>query len=310
MNYNVFISYSRKDASTVDKICKVLDQHQITYFIDRSGISGGLEFPEIIVNAIENSDIFLFIGSKNSYASKYVSNEITYAYNVRPHNTIIPYMIDSTPLPQVLQFIFGNVNYRNIKEHPIQKVLINDIKTMLKKVNPEMSNVKETEIRKADSRSLLKERHPLLLAGVGVQVVLYTALLFFFGQLFFFGYIQQGSHGIGWWTNVLLSVSFIASIFSTLMLLFKRKKLFYYALCGLDVVQALSISCIGSVVAMRGSSYVTNTYSAISSFGHLLLANRLWMSLLIILMIAIHSYVMYTILKLKHNGVSAWEKMK
>ena len=38
MKYNVFISYSRKDTKTVDKICNAFDKNGITYFIDRIGI--------------------------------------------------------------------------------------------------------------------------------------------------------------------------------------------------------------------------------------------------------------------------------
>lgn len=81
--YDVFISYSRKDSKIADRICSELKKNNITYFIDRKGIAGGLEFPEIIVDAIENSKVFLFIGSKNSYASRYVINEVTYMYNVK-----------------------------------------------------------------------------------------------------------------------------------------------------------------------------------------------------------------------------------
>lgn len=39
MKYNVFISYSRKDTKTVNKICNAFDKNGITYFIDRIGIS-------------------------------------------------------------------------------------------------------------------------------------------------------------------------------------------------------------------------------------------------------------------------------
>ena len=44
MAYDVFISYSRKDTAIADKICKALDKAGITYFIDRKGINGGMEF--------------------------------------------------------------------------------------------------------------------------------------------------------------------------------------------------------------------------------------------------------------------------
>ena len=52
MAYDVFISYSRKDTAIADKICKTFDSVGITYFIDRQGIGGGFEFPEVLANAI------------------------------------------------------------------------------------------------------------------------------------------------------------------------------------------------------------------------------------------------------------------
>lgn len=60
MQYDVFISYSRKDTPIAEKICKALDDANITYFIDRQGIGGGLEFPKVIANAILESRLFLF----------------------------------------------------------------------------------------------------------------------------------------------------------------------------------------------------------------------------------------------------------
>lgn len=46
--YDVFISYSRKDSAMADRICQVLDQHQISYFIDRERIGGGLRYAKVI----------------------------------------------------------------------------------------------------------------------------------------------------------------------------------------------------------------------------------------------------------------------
>ena len=92
MQYDVFISYSRKDTPIAEKICKALDDANITYFIDRQGIGGGLEFPKVIANAILESRLFLFLASENSYTSKFTSSEITFAFNKKPKETIVPYI--------------------------------------------------------------------------------------------------------------------------------------------------------------------------------------------------------------------------
>ena len=81
MQYDVFISYSRKDTEIANRVCEAFDKVGITYFIDRQGIGGGFEFPAVLAEAILNSHIFLFLASKNSYESKCTQAEITFAFN-------------------------------------------------------------------------------------------------------------------------------------------------------------------------------------------------------------------------------------
>ena len=50
-----------------NRICDALDSQGISYFIDRQGIGGGLEFPEVLADAIVNCRIMLYIASINSY---------------------------------------------------------------------------------------------------------------------------------------------------------------------------------------------------------------------------------------------------
>jgi hypothetical protein len=66
MAHDVFISYSRKDTEVADRICEVFDKVGISYFIDRQGIGGGLEFPLVLAENIVSSKLFLFLASENS----------------------------------------------------------------------------------------------------------------------------------------------------------------------------------------------------------------------------------------------------
>lgn len=129
--YDVFISYSRKDTKIANKICEVFDKAGIVYFIDRQGIGGGLEFPAVLAKAIRESKIFLFLASKNSYESKFTQSEIVYAFNKKEKQNIIPYIIDGSDLPEELEFTFSAINWRNINDHPIDTVLLKDIKNRL-----------------------------------------------------------------------------------------------------------------------------------------------------------------------------------
>ena len=131
--FDIFISYSRKDSVIADKICNALDEANISYFIDRQGIGGGMEFPAVLANAICESKLFLFLASENSYQSKFTNNEIIFAFNEKPKQSILPYIIDSSELPIHIRFVFAGINWRNLKEHPIQTALISDIAKLLSK---------------------------------------------------------------------------------------------------------------------------------------------------------------------------------
>ncbi len=129
MGKDIFISYSRKDTAVADRICNALDQADISYFIDRKGIAGGMEFPEKLAQAIVDCKIFLFLASRNSYQSGYTANEITFAFNRK--RKMLPYIIDGSTLPLALEFTFSCINWRTIDEHPIETVLIDDLKALL-----------------------------------------------------------------------------------------------------------------------------------------------------------------------------------
>lgn len=131
MKYDVFISYSRKDLVVADKIHDVLDKAGVSCFIDRKGIGGGMEFPKVIATAIKESELFLFLASENSYSSKFTSSEITFAFNKKQKNQLLPYVIDSSSLPDELEFVFSSINIRNMKEHPIETTLVEDILDLL-----------------------------------------------------------------------------------------------------------------------------------------------------------------------------------
>ena len=131
MKYDVFISYSRKDTDIANKICEAFDKANITYFIDRQGIVGAYEFPEILANAILDSRLFLYLASQNSYKSKFTNSEVTFAFNEKDKNSVLPYIIDGSKLPASQRLIFSAINWRNIKEHPINSVLVSDILVLL-----------------------------------------------------------------------------------------------------------------------------------------------------------------------------------
>lgn len=120
--YDVFVSYSRKDAEIVDQICQLMRQNQIVYYRDTLKMPGGEKFFNELANSILDSVVFLYIGSKNSYSSIYTPKEINFAIS-KNTNIIIPYLIDATPLPDNLFLAFSDLNVRNKKEHSFNVIL-------------------------------------------------------------------------------------------------------------------------------------------------------------------------------------------
>lgn len=178
MNYDIFISYSRKDTEIANRICKAFDQAGITYFIDRQGIGGGMEFPTVLAEAILNCKLMLFLASKNSYNSKFTNSEVTFAFNKKSAGSIIPYIIDDSTLPPSLEFTFSSINIRTIQEHPIETTLINDICLLLnKKV---ISNNSNKVLRTSFiDRYRHNNTRVLYVAGILVLLVLLFGLLYF-----------------------------------------------------------------------------------------------------------------------------------
>lgn len=124
MSYDVFISYSRKDSEVADRIAQAFETAGISYFIDRQGISGGVEFPKVLANAILESKIILFLASENSYNSKFTQREILFALdNKQKEDIIIPYIIDNSTLPKDLELILSSINRRNMSQHPIETIV-------------------------------------------------------------------------------------------------------------------------------------------------------------------------------------------
>lgn len=131
MNHDVFISYSRKDTPIADQICAAFDRAGISYFIDRQGISGGVEFPKVLAPAIKNCKVFLLLASENSYNSSFTRREITYAFKKKNGENMLPYIIDDCEMPDDIDFIFSSTNWRTSHDHPIDPVLVDDVLQLL-----------------------------------------------------------------------------------------------------------------------------------------------------------------------------------
>ena len=171
MKYDVFISYSRKDTEIVNKVVKAFDAAGIVYFIDRQGIGGGMEFPEVIANAILASKVFLFMASRNSYDSKFTRSEVVFAFNEKQKQDIIPYIIDGSTLPNDLRFTFASINWRDMKQHPVD-IIVADVLQKIGRINEQ--NAPMGGGKQLYTNVILRKYLPWI---IGVVVILVAVLL-------------------------------------------------------------------------------------------------------------------------------------
>lgn len=108
MKHQVFISYSRKDTGHVESIKKILEEHQIPYWIDKEGIFSGENYKEVIVDAIEVAKVIIFVSSANSNASINVIRELGYA--VQQKKTIIPVLLDDAQYAKSIRLDIADID--------------------------------------------------------------------------------------------------------------------------------------------------------------------------------------------------------
>ena len=122
----IFISYSRIDKNIVFPFGKRIEQElNTTCWIDSEGIESGSQFEEVIVNAIEESNVVLFMLSDSSINSKWTIREVLYAEDERKR--IVPVVVDKKGLRKWFKFHFGNVDYIDINDEGQCDKLLNNL---------------------------------------------------------------------------------------------------------------------------------------------------------------------------------------
>lgn len=132
MKHKVFISYSRKDKDTAERLCNILTENNIEYWIDREGIYSSSDYKALIVDAIEVSKAVIFISSANSNNSINVIREIGYAVNM--NKAILPLLLDDAPYAKSIRLDISDIDQIDFK-NPVasSKKLITSLMYVLNK---------------------------------------------------------------------------------------------------------------------------------------------------------------------------------
>jgi TIR domain len=115
---NVFISYSRVDASLVTPVVKLLRANQSLVFQDIDNIQPGREWRKEIVKGLANSRLVIVFWCDHSQSSKEVAREWKTALRLK--KDLLPLLLDDTPLPEKLS-AFQGIDFRALvaTSHPV-----------------------------------------------------------------------------------------------------------------------------------------------------------------------------------------------
>jgi hypothetical protein len=121
MPHDVFISYSSKNKVIADAVCARLEENKIRVWFAPRDVPPGKDYASVIIQAIDQSRIFILIWSEESNKSNHILNEINHAFN---HNiTVIPFRIDNVVPTESLEYYLGRTHWLDAITPPLEQHL-------------------------------------------------------------------------------------------------------------------------------------------------------------------------------------------
>jgi hypothetical protein len=144
----IFISYSRKDTETVDRIIQAMCDAGLDVWIDRHNIQPGNAWRVQIVQAIDTCDAFVFMLSPNSAASENVRKEIDLAQDSGRKMFVL--MLEPVKIPAEIHYQLAGLQIVNLQMLGFERSvgqLICTIKEHLSKLHPaEVQKIHQAEL--------------------------------------------------------------------------------------------------------------------------------------------------------------------
>lgn len=179
----IFISYKRSDKKRVfpirDRIETVTGEQ---CWIDMDGIESDAQFVNVIMRAIDEADLFLFMFSKDhskidNFETDWTVREINYAQKKKKRIVIVN--LDQTPMSDWFEFMFGLKQQVDATDSQAVEHLILDICKWLhikpKKTEPRPKQDLEPTLN--HTRSILLKSLPIIVGILAVLIVVIVLLL-------------------------------------------------------------------------------------------------------------------------------------
>ena len=109
MPSEIFASYSREDHAQVFPIVDKLRERGLNIWIDQEGIHGAKLWSQEIVNAIDNSKVFILFASAKAFLSKNVTKELALASESDKH--ILPIFIEDAEIPAAMKYQLAGIQH-------------------------------------------------------------------------------------------------------------------------------------------------------------------------------------------------------
>lgn len=152
---NIFISYKRVDKETVVSIVeRIQNDLKETCWMDFDEIESDAQFASVIMNAIDEAKVFLFMYSKahttiDNFDTDWTIRELNYAQEKKKR--IVFVNLDVTPLANWFVFMFPLKQQVNAQSKAEMEKLIRDISQWLQ------ISIKESSTKKSNTEKVLAE---------------------------------------------------------------------------------------------------------------------------------------------------------
>lgn len=121
MQFDVFISYSSKNAAAAQAVCSALEAANVRCWMAPRDILPGADWAASIMEAVANSRIMVLVFSSHANASAQVRREVRQAFE---HEIpVLPIRIENVAPNSSLSFYMGSVHWLDAVTEPLQQHL-------------------------------------------------------------------------------------------------------------------------------------------------------------------------------------------
>jgi len=135
-HHEVFISYAQQDKPVADAVCVKLESQNIRCWIAPRDIPPGKNFPEAIIEGIENGKVVVLIFSSFANKSPHVTRELTNAVN--KGLVIIPFRIEDVIPSKSMEYLISVPHWLDAVTPPLDthiEILANTVEYFISSEN-------------------------------------------------------------------------------------------------------------------------------------------------------------------------------